>query len=434
MANNTLNNVLTIAQDILQLSGLENWQLQPASYNGVAFMMAVNQYVNVDQIPFSGAYSAIQELTGTNTLPFGTSMGTYNVTDSIKRRLVIHDIPGRNGNFFEDQGWSGETFTLKAIFFGIGYQVLYQQALVGMLDDTKVAPSNLHVLVHPVRGVINNCLLTEYSIDNRAGMAQACVLNLTFKADNTPYTETIAISPLTKLYEKIAAIQQLVQDTASAVELTSILFSGSLIGSSGLSGTQRLGTTASANGDMSTLNPLIRAQIDTISDACQRMSNILLYCTKLLYTYMAPPGFRDFYLDPVVIDFSELPELFRFVTIFTDTEIGIIMDYYSNQTAATIALFSVYGLNRILPDKINQLRTSIDQLSQFAELLLLLQDVSTITYKVPYTMSIREVCWLNQIPFLDSDLSPLLLNNRDVIGTTNAIPKGTILKLRQTNG
>lgn len=442
MNGNIVNTALTLATDLFNLTNIGNWQLAPASYNGVALMVPIGNAdismdsfgVNVDQIPFSGAYTALQEFTGDKVIPFGTHLGVSNVKDQISRRVVIHDIPGRDGNYFEQQGWSGETFTIQAVFWGIGYQVLYQQALINMLNDAVVNPANLNILVHPVRGTIQNCLLMSYSIDNSYARANCCVLNLTFKADNTPFTKAFPISPLTKLYEEIAAIAQGVENIAGAISLLSTLFTGSNTLGGQLGAVQQVPLVASANGSPATLNPLIRSRIDLLNTANERLSNILLYCSKLLYTYMKPPTFNDFYLSPVVINFAELPELFRFVTIFTANEVGILINYYTERVMETIALYNQYNLNLVFATKLDALRNSIVSLSQFAEILLVLQNTDTQLYVVPYDMSLRQVCFLNGISFLDADITPLLLINRDVIGSVNLIPKGTLLKLRTLNG
>ncbi len=442
MNGNVVNTTLTLVDDLFNLTNLGNWQLAPASYNGVALMVPTGNAdistdsfsINVDQIPFAGAYTALEEFTGDKVIPFGTHLGVTQVKDQINRRLVIHDIPGRDGNYFEQQGWSGETFTIQAVFWGIGYQVLYQQALINLLNDSIISPANRNILVHPIRGTVQNCLLTSYVIDNTYARANCCILHLTFKADNTPFTKAFPISPLTKLYEEIAAIAQGVEDIAGAISLLSTLFTGSNAFGGQLSAIQQVPLVTSANGSPAGLNPLIRSRIDLLNTANTRLSNILLYCSKLLYTYMKPPTFNDFYLSPVVIDFSDLPELFRFVTIFTSTEVGILINYYTNQVIETIALYGKYNLNLVFASKLDSLRNSVVSLSQFAELLLELQNVDTQLYVVPYDMSLRQVCWLNGISFLNADITPLLLINRDVIGSVNLIPKGTIIKLRTLNG
>lgn len=428
MANGIVNTGMNLAGNALNFFGLGNWQLTTASYNGVNFMVAVPGLFNTNQIPFSGAYNALEALTGSADLPYGTSLGTYYVSDDIKRKLVVHPIPGYTGNFIEDMGWEGERFTLEAIFFGIGYQVLLETALVAMLNVNKTVPSeSLNVLVHPVRGVINNCWLSSYRITHASTLTHACRLTLNFIADEVPTTANTSLSSYAQLYQKIQEIASIVGNVSGALNAASFFFSGSQF-------TENASYfyNGSPRGEASNLNPLVRQQIDTLNTLNADTNQIYLSCVAVAYQYLKPAGFSDFYLDSLQINLNLLPELFRYVQILTDSEITALVSFYIGVVDALITQYSTYNLDTIFPDVINRYKQTVVLLTQFCQLLLQLDESQTLTYIVPTTMSLRQVLFNLDIDF-NQDLTQLLVNNRDVLISTNYIPAGTVLKIRGSN-
>lgn len=429
MASGIINPAINISGNILQILGLNNWQLETASYNGVNLMVAVPGLINVDQIPFSGAYQALEQLIANPELPYGTSLGTYGVTDAITQRIVIHEIPGRDGNFIELMGWKGETFAVECIFFGIGYQVLLQQALTYFTNPAGlVSTEDLNVLVHPVRGAIDPAYLASYKITHAPSACRAARLTLNFISDEIPTTQPASTSSYVQLYQEIQAILALIANLSSILNFSNIALAGSPLGINA-----PMFHNSSARGDSKNINPLIRQQLDILNAANNALSKIFLTCSNLVYIYLKPTNFSDISLESIPLDLTLLPELFRYINILTGAEISTLIEFYIQKANTTILLYGKYELDVIFPDKIDTIKNTIVELTKFSELLLSLSNAGLVTYTVPYTMSLRQALKDNNIDF-NGDISQNLVNNRAVLISTNYILKGTVLSLRKTAG
>lgn len=427
IGGDTANAALNYAGNALKILGLDNWQLSTASFNGINFTVAMTpgSAFNPNDIPFSGAYDAYESLTGNSDIPFGTSLGTYSVTDSCKAKNVVHPLVNYNGSFIQPMGVEGEKFTLEVIFFGLGYQVLLQKALVGILNINKtVIPENLNVLVHPVRGVINNCFYDSHTVQHSSGACQAARLTINFITDYVPTTTNESTSTYAKLYEKIQEISTIVAAMSSGLSYVGINFLKTSVTQFELQF-----YTGGSSEQPYNVNPLIRQRIGYLNDQNYNLSQTLLSCVYLVYKYIKPSGFSDFYLDSLTVDISLLPPLFNYIQMLTDTEVSQLISYYIDQVNFVIDQYEEYNLELLYPTRINELKTSIVYLTQFSELLLELNYSQYTTYVVPNLMSIRQVLFNLGLDF-NKDLTQFLVNNRNAIISCNHLPKGTVLKIR----
>lgn len=423
-----VTNILGFAGEIANLFGLNNWQLQEASYNGIQFMVFGNNFFENNN-PFQGVtYSGIlgpatPPDNGTNALPFGTKAAVGNVQDRIDRRLVIHDIPNRDGNFIENLGFTGETYTMIGLLAGPQYYDRFSTIRVGFTADPQSTNSQTNILVHPLYGTIPKAYLKSWQLVHSSDKWRAVAVMFEFVCDNRPGPILESTNITSQIFASISLIENMVILLAEVLNLGSALFSRL----NALTTSPQFGSSL---GDPRSLNPVIRTQAQELSEGNQNLSQLFLFSSAILWQYLKPEGATDFYLSNVQVNLALLPSLFRYVTIFGEKEADILVSYYAHQAEALIEQYRAFGLATVFVEQIYNIRQSVVILDQFAKLLLNANENSYTSYTVPNTMSLREAIWRNGLN-LNTDYISTMLLNRDVLGTTNKIVAGTVLKFRK---
>jgi len=427
MSTANVNNILGFAEEAAYLAGLDNWQLQEASYNGIQFMVFGNNFFENNN-PFRGiTYSGIlgpatPPDNGTNALPFGTKVSIGNVQDRIERRLVIHDVPNRDGNLIESLGFEGETYTMIGLIAGPQYYERFNTIRTGFTADPQSTNSETNILVHPLYGAIPKTYLKSWQLVHSSEKWRAVAVMFEFVSDNRPGPILASTETTSQIYAAISLIETLVTSLAEVLNLSSALFSRLSAFTAPRYGSS-LGSTA-------TLNPVIRTEVQTINSGNAALSQLYEFSSAILWQYLKPVGMTDFYLSNIQVNLALLPSLFRYITIFGEKEADILVSYYAEQAEALIEVYRGFGLDTVFVTQIDVIRQSVVTLDQFAKLLLNLNEDSYFSYVVPYTMSLREAIWRNGLDLNDDYLNTMLLN-RDVLGTTNKIEAGTQLIFRK---
>lgn len=429
MAINPLQ-LASIASEIAQDLGLDNWSISPASYNGVAFQVftSLPQSLNPLRGTTVQGYNANPQ---TAPLPLFTNAGVYNVQDRARRRLVIHDIPNRDGTFMEDQGWEGETYTMMSILFGINYQPVLSNIRNYFTNDASVSnpTANLNVLVHPIYGTIRNVKLSEMTSLHSYDKWRAVVLRLTFIADNQIGTFPVADSSLaSQIFQYSTAIYSLLTEIGAAIQLSTVLYNriGTIFDSPTML-TSKVDTESTGE----TNNPVLRSDILALNTANQALQQLFSSSIKLLYQYLKPLGYNDPYLNGLTINYDLLPTLLRYATLLTQDEVNSLVSYYADQTASLIQQYADVGISTVFYKKLLIFNNAVATLSGFGKTLLNAQDNLIYTYTTPYDMSLRRALFLNGFAIPQMDMTDILLLNRDAIGSVNFIPKGTALTLKR---
>lgn len=417
------------ANEIARLFGLDQWDLQEATYNGVTFqVLAPNPLVANN--PFQGvsfpSFSGVTTDNGTN-LPYGTKTGLSQVRDSSAARLAIHDIPNRDGTFVEKLGFTGETYTMVGILWGPSYYERLQAMRAAFSSEPPAVPlSSYQVLIHPLNGKITPAYLRRMEYIHASTKFRAVAFVLEFVCDNVVALNLVgSAGNQDALYAALAELENLAISLAEALQISSLLYTR--INNLASSNKQLFGAQAGK----SNLNPVIRNEVAILNAGNANLSLLLNYATALLYQYLKPPGFIDYTIEKVQVNLSTLPQLFQYVTIFSEKEVDTLVSYYASQAQALIDQYEAFDLGTVFISQINAIKASVVSLDQFGKTLLNESESSYVSYTVPYDMSLRMALYLNGLD-LNTDMESMLLLNRSVIGSVNKIPADTILKLRKT--
>lgn len=219
------NSALNDIQFLASVLGLDNWDMQPGSYNGVVFHMAITSPLgNLNQYnPLAGPVSAATNyyqndnanITGTSSssgnassqtnnsnLPYGTITVASSMTDNLKRKLVRHPTPNLAGDILEDLGWEGEVIRGTGIIFGADYYTAYYNIFNYFINDNLPLPRDKNVLIHPIKGRIEGVFLNEINITHSSETWRALRFDFTFQCTlpNVPQAPNNTLEQLLSQY------------------------------------------------------------------------------------------------------------------------------------------------------------------------------------------------------------------------------------------
>ena len=189
---------------VANILGINNWDIQQATYNGVVFHVsentALSQFQDYDPLagPVQTAINVFQnqnagDVFGTNTtnnknLPYGTKSVVSDFKDVANRKLVKHSVPNMQGDIFEDLGFAGETFVGTGVVFGTAYYSALFNFETYFINDKAVSEADRHVLNHPIRGKITDTYLVDYEIQHVSKRAKACIFTFRFASEKVGTT------------------------------------------------------------------------------------------------------------------------------------------------------------------------------------------------------------------------------------------------------
>jgi hypothetical protein len=404
------------AQAIAHELGLDGWQRQTGTYNGVAFHVvpSVLDRLNQDLNPAAGIIDATENLLGitsnsqdNTSLPYGTHATGTAIADETHRKLVIHRPPN-NADIFEDQGWFGDTFSIQGILYGAAYSQALNNILNAFLNDSNISNSDRNVLVHPILGRIENVMMISKRQIHDPKMWRCCLYQFTF----------VCTKPVATLAKNISSTLNSI--TSGITSILSII--------TGLLNTwgeiKAIQNTFGSSGNTSSVQNALKNSQAAVISTC----NISVSITQFLVNNLQPPGYNNVQLSktkttPIVA----LSQLYYFSSNMTPTDVNTLLTYSDNSIDDCIAVLQTVNDNPIY-DSITALINLQSQINGLALALLNSFYGSTKLYTTPYDTNLFDICFLNNLNY-NTQSSTILKLNQSVIFSTNFIAKHTSLRL-----
>jgi len=408
---------LQIANELSSALGLDSWQIQTGTYNGVAFHIvpSTTSRLNTTLDPASGIIDATNNLIGNANLgsnnfnlPRGTHGTSLGISDKCSLKTVVHRLPN-SPNVFELMGTNGEVFSIEGIFWGSAYSNAIGNLFKTMLNPNSVSNQVRYVLVHPIWGTIPNVYLLSYERIHNPKLWRSCMYRLIFEsAQPIGFTNNNSLpNSLTSNSNAISSILSIcngLNNTWNTIDFVLNAY-----------GTQKNSSTiqdALYDGQTAVLNTV----------------NVSLNVTKLLVDNLKPVGYNNVALNNTVTSpTTDIPSLYYFNNNMTPTDVNTILSYNNDIIQATILKLQIINVNPIY-DTITNLTALQAQISALALSLLNGFYGTTKQFIVPYDSNLFDICFLNNLDYnTQSDI--ILQLNKSVIFSTNYIPKETVLLL-----
>ena len=182
-------------ENIATITGLNNWELQQAHYNGCSFSVIIPVSGGssvIGQAVANGAY-AYQKTLGkqkkiTDPNQYGgllnTSLNITGIKDKLKAKYVKKRLPYSNSDSIEFMGYSGWSFNLTAVFIGFDYLTGFNNFLNSIHNPPSIDVEN--VFIHPIYGQIaGKTLLVDINPIYQSDQRQAVGLELFFEAEES---------------------------------------------------------------------------------------------------------------------------------------------------------------------------------------------------------------------------------------------------------
>lgn len=413
--------VVQQAQQLANTLGVNNWQLQSGSYNGVTFHVVESflDTLNNTFNPAAGIVDATTSLIGVSTgntttqtdnnhLPYGTSAVSTGAFDSGQRKLAIF-TPPNNYDVFEDQGWYGETYTMVGIIWGAAYSKALNNLLNVMFDDSTALPQNRNVLVHPVLGKIPGVVkLVNYERVYKSNLWRAVMYKFTFRSTK----------PFAKLNTGVPGLTGEIDNAVSSI----LTISTTLLNTWGT--IQALQISFGSSGNTSNVQQVLQQSQKQV----QSSVNVGLSVTKLLVNNLKPVNYNNNSLNNTPTQTINDPQLLNFFrTNITPGTINSIL--FLNNDSINDCINTINQINdNTLYSTISLLQAFQTSINQLASQLINSYYGKIQEYEVPYTTSLFNICFLKSLNFASQSALILQLNSNKLFNI-NSIKKGTILTL-----
>lgn len=428
----SINTPATLAQinGLASELGLDNWQIQQASWNGYIFSTTSNNVLDnlgtgLGQI--SSVIGAAQNITtatqkiignssSAGSVPGGAKMVAMDSIDRFTRKIAINKLPNGKDNI-RGLGYNGQEIIMTGILWGTNYLTGLKNNLIGMYfsDDLVIQnnPTSYHVLNHPFFGQINGCWLVDMEIVHKSSQWRAAVYKLKFQTE-----EPIIItqSPDSLL------------NTLNNIISSSITIASSL---NALWSTFNFIQTNSSYLKTFKNNIIIQNQVQRVQSRTLASTNNAISITKLLTTGLAPENYKNIPLNNFPTTDPTLTQLKYFQGNFTPNDVNNINQYLTDDINATISL--IYAINtNDFNDTIDYLKLLITQVSSLSITLLNSYYGNVQTYIIPYNMSLAQVCFLNNIDY-QSNVGNIIALNQNRFFWLNNLNKGESITLPNGN-
>lgn len=407
---------LAQAEAIATELGLNNWQIQTGSYNGIAFHVvpSILNRLNQDLNPAAGAIDSTINLLGIGSLsqnneklPYGTNAVSTAISDETHRKLAIHRPPN-SPDIFEDMGWFGDTFSIQGILYGAAYSQALNNILNGFLNDPNSTNPNRNVLVHPILGRIENVMLMSMRKIHDPKMWRCCLYQFNF----------ISTKPVAVLTQNISSTLNAINSTITAILaiITGLLSTWGDIGI--------LMHIFGSAGNTTTVQQSLKNSQASIQNTCNTNVSI----AQFMVNNLKPSGYNNIQLSKTpTVPIPGLTQLYYFASNMTPTDVNTLLTYSNNSINACIAVLETINVNPIY-DSITALINLQSQMNALALALLNSYYGSTKLYTTPYDTNLFDVCFLNNLNY-SAQSNTILKLNHNIIPSANYIRKGTILTL-----
>lgn len=153
--------VSATVNQIASIFGIDSWQLQSASFNGVDFFIVPNPFARIN--PFNPEINLVKQFTGNasdNTaLSIDTNLTMSNTKDTQNRRLAVYNLPNYDGYIINDQGATGVNFELVGLIVGSDYL----KAIQNIRNSTSTQGQSA-TFIHPIYGTLKNCYMEQLTV------------------------------------------------------------------------------------------------------------------------------------------------------------------------------------------------------------------------------------------------------------------------------
>lgn len=184
------NVIFSYLDEIADLLGLNNWDLQQGQYNGVTFH-AITQFPINQFNPFNSLIQNFNSYNSSNSLdpnaapPYGSGTVSNQVIDQFRKNIVQHNIPNYQGAVLEDLGAGSFKFSINIVVYGTAYFQMLQNMILWFADPNgTLSGSSYRILVHPIFGKIPQVYFNSMQIKHESAKWKACVAQLNFTLGN----------------------------------------------------------------------------------------------------------------------------------------------------------------------------------------------------------------------------------------------------------
>lgn len=425
MANNaSLYNLLGLAEQGLQL--FNGWDLQNAQYNGVNFYIAK---------PFgSGSIINIQDIINAATamlgsdpnsfplnsnLPIGTKEHLQEVRDNVRRKLVVHPLLNTNSNIIEEMGFEVERFNGIGLITGDNYYTAYTNlynyflARNGDVTYENIPKEYRNVLQHPIRGKIENVFLHEFRVIHSSQRWKGLLFEFTFIAQEV----TSITNKSQSIINKVNQIFNLLIASINAILAI-------------IAQIESYGNMISNYFNTTTPNNAVNFANQTIPQIKNETLPLLRNTTTILYNNFKATNsnYTNYYFENKSVDYPIFGALAPYASNYDDSSINALLKIYNTNVQEKIDQINEYGLNIQANDLITALKNSYVTLLDLTKNLSVDNRNQYISYVVPYTMSIREICFKNNLDFDNVEvIQAIITANPGKFASTNKIEADAII-------
>lgn len=425
MAINTLATLEQINGLATEL-GLNNWQIQEASWNGYIFSIISNNIINnlgTGLGPISTVIDATNNIIdatkrvigndpNSGQVPGGAKINAMSTIDEFSRKVALNELPNGKDNI-RPLGYNGNSFTMIGIAWGANYLSAVKNNLINMFYSDEIVkqnnPTAYHVLNHPFYGQVNNSWLLNMKLIHNSTTWRACVYELRFRTEEPIILNQNGNSILQNINNYISAI------LTYATSLNAIWSTFSFV--------QNNSSYLKKFRD----NIFVQDQVqDTQTNILSSVNNSMVV-TKLLTNELSPIGYKNVPLNNYITNPGSLPQLKYFTGNLTPNDVNNLNRYLVDDINETI--LGIYAINtNDFNDTIDFLKLIIAGISSLSITLLNSYYGEVKNYIVPYNMSLPIACFLNNIDY-QSNIDKIITLNQNSFFWFNNLNKGDIIIL-----
>ena len=386
-----------------------------------------------------------------NKLPKGTNIHLQEMRDHVKRKIAIHSLLNTNANEIDDLGFEPERFNGIGLIVGSQYYDAYANlynyflARKGNVFYENIPKIYRNVLNHPIRGRIENVLLSEFRVIHSSQRWRATLFEFSFIAQEVTTFTKKSQSTISRINQIFNLIIASINNLLSII--TQIQAYGNMLST--------YFNTASPNNVVNFANKTIPEIKSTTIPLLQNTATIMYNNYNLRvndtrdnsnltddqqdyqYTKQSNRGnqkqsanYTNYYFENQTVDYSKFTMLAPYINGLDDTSINAMLEIYNANVQEQINQINSYSLNIQANHVITELKNSYVNLLDLAKALSLNNSTQYISYEVPYTMSIREVCFNNDLDFDDvATIKAIITANPGKFSSVNKISVDTVLLL-----
>lgn len=398
MAAGLPTNLAGLANEIANIVGVNDWNIQEAVYNGATFHWVQPSYTGLN--PVAGITDYVTSSLGgaPQKAPYGTFSNIMSISDSFKRKLCVYPVPNYEGYYVEDFGSTGSHINILGVVFGPNYLEVWQKCLAAFNDvkDPNVSPAlsygkiskeNFRQFTHPIFGNANiadgsqtlpQVFCSSCDSITDSSKWRAIVFRLQLIAQSPSYLSIQSSPP--SWQSQVQGYLNLAQNIIISISQAYQLINGVV---SSLVGTERdsLGSLAGSIRDSMTLNstssgdtplPIISGTGISVQSIVNEinvgLNNIVsLYQNSMAFFVQNSGGqIQSAYWSAIVLDYSDLPVYLTDSASFTHSDAQAVIGNYVDECNIFIAAATVNGYDVSLQNNIQAIKSSVVYLNNVA--------------------------------------------------------------------